>query len=89
MITNPPPNESTLTSTASRYTIHREACSATGPLEARRAIGLKAIRRQRVRLEELRDSGVVGADSFLVLQEELDFEEVSISREDERQIEES
>ena len=62
---------------------------ATGAQEIRRVIGLKAIRRQRERLEELRDSGVVGADGFLVLQEELDFEEVSISREDERQIEES
>jgi len=61
----------------------------TGELEARRALGLKAIRRQRERLEELRDGQAVGADAFLVLQEELDFEEVSISREDERQIEES
>jgi NhaP-type Na+/H+ or K+/H+ antiporter len=60
-----------------------------GPLEARRTIGLKALRRQRVRLDELRDGGAVGADAFLILQEELDFEEVSISREDERQIEES
>ena len=70
-------------------TVPTQVPVAAGPLEARRAIGLKAIRRQRVRLEELRDSGVVGADSFLVLQEDLDFEEVSISREDERQIEES
>jgi monovalent cation/hydrogen antiporter len=62
---------------------------ATGALEARRTIGLKAIRRQRVRLEELRDAGDVSAEAFLILQEELDFEEVSISREDERQIEES
>jgi CPA1 family monovalent cation:H+ antiporter len=62
---------------------------ANGPLEARRAIGLKAIRHQRLRLEELRRDGDVGADAFLMLQEELDFEEVSISREDERQIEES
>ena len=62
---------------------------ATGPQEARRTIGLKAIRRQRLRLEELRDAGEVSADAFLILQEEMDFEEVSISREDERQIEES
>lgn len=62
---------------------------ATGLMEVRRTIGLKAIRRQRVRLEELRDEGGVGADAFLILQEELDFEEVSISRDDERQIEES
>lgn len=65
------------------------SASATGPLEARRRVGLKALRRQRVRLEELRGDGAVSADAFLVLQEELDFEEISISREDERQIEES
>ena len=61
----------------------------TGDQEARRTLGLKAIRRERERLEELRESQAVGADAFLILQEELDFEEVSISREDERQIEES
>ena len=61
----------------------------TGELEARRTLGLKALRRQRERLEELREHQAVGADAFLILQEELDFEEVSISREDERQIEES
>ncbi len=62
---------------------------ATGPLEARRSIGLKALRRQRLRLEELRDAQGIGADAFLIIQEELDFEEVSISREDQRHIEES
>jgi CPA1 family monovalent cation:H+ antiporter len=61
----------------------------TGDLEARRALGLKALRRQRERLEDLRNDHAVGADAFLILQEELDFEEVSISREDQRQIEES
>lgn len=70
-------------------TVPTTVAVAPEPLEARRALGLKAIRRQRERLEALRDAGTVGADSFLVLQEELDFEEVSISREDERQIEES
>lgn len=66
-----------------------QASAAADALEARRIVGLKALRRQRVRLEELRDAGGVGADAFLILQEELDFEQVSISREDERQIEES
>lgn len=61
----------------------------TGDLEARRTLGLKAIRRERERLEELRNTQAVGPDAFLILQEELDFEEVSISREDQRQIEES
>lgn len=60
-----------------------------GEMEIRRTLGLKAIGRQRERLEALRDTQSVGADAFLILQEELDFEEVSISREDERQIEES
>jgi len=72
-----------------RFTaVGAEAARDCPPLEARRAVGLKALRRQRERLEELRDAQTVGADAFLVLQEELDFEEVSISREDERQIEE-
>jgi NhaP-type Na+/H+ or K+/H+ antiporter len=66
-----------------------DASPADGPQEARRAVGLKALRSQRERLEILRNTQVVGADAFLILQEELDFEEVSISREDERQIEES
>jgi hypothetical protein len=34
VMTKPPPNESTLNSTANRYTIHREACSATGAFDA-------------------------------------------------------
>ncbi|MET3666872.1 cation:proton antiporter [Caulobacter sp. 1776] len=58
-------------------------------LDARRAVGLKALRRQRERLEELKNNQSVGPDAFLLLQEELDFEEVSISKADDRQIEES
>jgi CPA1 family monovalent cation:H+ antiporter len=59
------------------------------PLHDKRRLGLAAIRRQRKRLEELRTQERVGADSFLILQEELDFMEVSISSEADRQIEES
>ncbi|MGK6324345.1 hypothetical protein ACMGDM_14855 [Sphingomonas sp. DT-51] len=44
---------------------------------------------QRTRLEELREAQEVGADSFLVLQEELDFTEMSLRTEEERRIEES
>jgi monovalent cation/hydrogen antiporter len=68
------------------------ACAAakvTGddtPQENWRAQGLVAIRRQRERLEELRAEQRVGPDAFLILQEELDFEEITITREDERQI---
>ncbi len=45
--------------------------------------------RQRQRLEDLRSEDRVGADSFLILQEELDFQEVTLSSEAERHIEES
>ncbi|TCP34939.1 cation:proton antiporter [Sphingomonas sp. BK235] len=60
-----------------------------GEAEQKRQIGLAAIARQRARLEELRESQEVAADSFLLLQEELDFNEMSLRTEDERRIEES
>lgn len=52
-------------------------------------IGLAAIHRQRGRLEELRTQNRVGADAYLILQQELDFAEVNLIGEDERRIEES
>ena len=59
------------------------------PLQARRKLGLIAIRRQRLRLEELRSDQRVSPEAYLVLQEELDFHEVSLVSEEERRIEES
>jgi CPA1 family monovalent cation:H+ antiporter len=59
------------------------------PFETRRRLGLAAIKRQRERLEELRAEERVGADAFLIVQEELDFQEVALVSEDERHIEES
>lgn len=59
------------------------------PLEELRSLGLSAVRRQRERLDVLRSEQGVGPDAFLILQEELDFEEVTVSNEDERHIEES
>ena len=56
-------------------------------LEAKRRVGLAAMKRQRERLEELRDEERVGADAFLIVQEELDFAEVALTSEDERHIE--
>ena len=61
----------------------------TGPLDAKRQVGLVALRRQRERLEELRTEQRVDGDSFLVLQEELDFGEVALTSEEDRRIEES
>jgi CPA1 family monovalent cation:H+ antiporter len=59
------------------------------PLEQKRAVGLATMRAQRERLEQLRLDQRVGADAFLILQEELDFHEVALSSEDDRHIEES
>jgi NhaP-type Na+/H+ or K+/H+ antiporter len=60
-----------------------------GPLKERRKLGLLAVRRQRKRLEELRNDHAIDGDAFLLLQEELDFHELAISTEDDRHIEES
>lgn len=57
--------------------------------ETWRDLGLVAMRHQRERLQELRDSLRVGPDAFLILQEELDFTEVALRDDDERHIEES
>ena len=70
-------------------------CSAAAPsggtsaLDEKRRLGLAAMRRQRERLEELRNELRVGPDAYLILQEELDFAEVSLTSESERRIEES
>ena len=45
--------------------------------------------RVRERLEALRNEQRVGTDAYLILQEELDFAEVALTRESERKIEES
>jgi CPA1 family monovalent cation:H+ antiporter len=77
-----------------RYAFEMTRSAATpsgdsGPLEQKRRLGLAAIRRQRERLEELRREQRVGADAYLILQEELDFAEVALTSERERRIEES
>jgi CPA1 family monovalent cation:H+ antiporter len=59
-----------------------------GEAEEKRSLGLIAMRRQREQLEALRAEHSVGPDAFLILQEELDFGEVSLRTEEERRIEE-
>ncbi|WP_380871983.1 sodium:proton antiporter [Sphingomonas sp. DBB INV C78] len=56
--------------------------------EEKRRLGLAATQRKRERLEELRAAERVGPDAFLILQEELDFAELSLRTEEERRIEE-
>jgi CPA1 family monovalent cation:H+ antiporter len=77
-----------------RYRFEKARAAAVRPereatLEASRTLGLTALRRERERLDELRAEQRVGPDAFLILQEELDFEEVTLISEAERHIEES
>jgi CPA1 family monovalent cation:H+ antiporter len=68
------------------HLLERRSLDGDGPYTANTdQIGLG---RQRLRLESLRDTGVIGADAFLVLQEELDFAEVAASRGAHQRIEE-
>jgi CPA1 family monovalent cation:H+ antiporter len=71
-----------------RYVLTNAANAAPEPADGWRALGLAAIRRQRETLEELRAQQRIGADAFLTVQEELDFEEVALVGDEERQIEE-
>jgi NhaP-type Na+/H+ or K+/H+ antiporter len=77
-----------------RYSFETVCATATpsrngAPLEEKRRLGLAAMRQQRERLETLRNEQRIGADTYMILQEELDFAEVALTSESERQIEES
>lgn len=58
-------------------------------LDRKHSLGLAAIGSQRKRLEELRSQDQVGPETYLLLQEELDFRQVSMTADDERKIEEN
>jgi CPA1 family monovalent cation:H+ antiporter len=74
------------------YQIQREAmkdpCEARS-IKKRRELGLSAIRVQREELERMRTDDMIGADTYLLLQEELDWNELTLLCDDERRIEES
>jgi CPA1 family monovalent cation:H+ antiporter len=74
------------------YLIQRDATN--GPsgdrrFKTRREIGLAAIVAQREELERMRADYVIGVDTYLLLQEELDWNELTLLCDDERRIEES
>jgi monovalent cation/hydrogen antiporter len=74
------------------YLIQRDAIK--GPCGAhaskkRREFGLSAIRAERKELERMRAADTIGADTYLLLQEELDWTELTLLSDDERRIEES
>jgi CPA1 family monovalent cation:H+ antiporter len=74
------------------YELQRDAIkdgSGGGSLHKRRELGLSAIREQRQELERMRTDDMIGADTYLLLQEELDWTELTLLCDDERRIEES
>ena len=68
------------------FEVDRDAGDA---LAEKRRLGLNALRKQRERLETLRAEERVGADAYLIVQEELDFTEVTLTCEEDRRIEEN
>ena len=71
------------------YSVQRDAAndlSNCQSLERRRALGLAAISAERRELEKLRIDDRVGIDMFLLLQEELDWTELTLLSENERRI---
>ncbi len=75
-----------------RYLIRRDATadpSGFRPLKRHRKLGLAAIRAERRELERLRGNDLVGADTFGLLQEEMDWSELTLLSDDDRRIEDS
>ena len=70
------------------YAIHDEPAPAGHSLERYRKFGLAAIAAQRELLQELRNDHQVDDNAYLFLQEELDWNELTLLPDEERRIEE-
>jgi CPA1 family monovalent cation:H+ antiporter len=74
------------------YLVQRDALKTSRGVRAsriRRELGLSAVRAQREELERMRADETIGANTYLLLQEELDWHELTILCDEERRIEES
>ena len=74
------------------YLVQRDATdnpSGDHPFKRRREFGLAAILAEREELERLQREDLVGADTYLLLQEEIDWSELTLLCDEERRIEES
>jgi monovalent cation/hydrogen antiporter len=74
-----------------RLTLKLQRCvdgAQCGPIDRLRDLGLNAIRAERVELENLREEDQIGPNAYLGLQEQLDWSELTLLRDSERQIEE-
>ena len=65
--------------------VDREKC---GPLDRLHDLGLTAVQAERAELENLRSEDKIGPNAYLGLQEQLDWNELTLLRDSERQIEE-
>ncbi len=59
-----------------------------GPLDRLHNLGLAAVQAERAELENLRSDDKIGPNAYLGLQEQLDWNELTLVRDWERQIEE-
>jgi monovalent cation/hydrogen antiporter len=59
------------------------------PFQKRREVGLTAILTEREELERLQKEDLVGVDTYLLLQEELDWSELTLLSDEERRMEEN
>jgi NhaP-type Na+/H+ or K+/H+ antiporter len=74
------------------YLLQKEAMDGSSgaySLTRQRELGLNAVAAQRDALERMRGDDTIGPDSYLLLQEELDWNELTLLGDDERRIEES
>jgi monovalent cation/hydrogen antiporter len=75
-----------------RYRVHQQASTNAAQcrsLEQHRFLGLSAVHAQREQLERLRSDDRVGIDMYLLLQEELDWNELTLLSERDRRMLES
>jgi NhaP-type Na+/H+ or K+/H+ antiporter len=74
------------------YILQKEASNdpcGVGSAHKRQQLGLSAVRTQRQELERMRTDDIIGVDTYLLLQEELDWNELTLLCDDERRIVES
>ena len=79
---------------ALRHTYETEHRAAEEPplgkaMRTRRTLGLAAVKAERRQLEELRDAHEIGTDTYLQLQEEIDWRTLALLPDDKRRVEES
>jgi hypothetical protein len=74
-----------------RFALKQRTClreTSAQSIERLRAMSLKAIEAERDELESLRIKDKIGVEDYLGLQEQLDWSELSVLRDNERKIEE-